>query len=166
MARALNILLFGALVVLFAGCASNGSFPNPFSACDNSAPSGGHFFSEFEDIPIPNEMREISGDSVITFAPTGVKCGMQRFQGRVEMVSLMNTMRRSMANHGWTLRSLLRAQRSILIFEKHDRMAFIEIIDGMLETEMRIVVSARLEGDSSSLDVRAYSTSGEQRLNR
>jgi hypothetical protein len=170
MARSLKILLLGALVVLFAGCASDGSFINPFSSSNDAAPVGGHFYSEFEDIPVPNEMREINSDTVITFAPSGVKCGMQRFKGRVEMVSLMNTMRRHMANNGWTLRSLLRAQRSILIFEKHDRMALIEINDGLLETEMRIVVASRLAGDSVSLDIRAYSTSsssfssGEQRL--
>jgi hypothetical protein len=168
MARSLTMLLLGTLVVLFAGCASDGSFKNPFSSSDDAAPLGGYFFSEFEDIPVPNEMKEVSGDTIITFAPSGIKCGMQRFKGRVEVVSLMNTMRRHMANNGWTLRSLLRAQRSILIFEKHDRMAFIEIIDGLLETEMRIIVSSRLEGDSISLDVRSYSVSsasaGEQRL--
>jgi len=167
MARSLTMLLLGTLVVLFAGCASDGSFKNPFASSD-AAPVGGYFFSEFEDIPVPNEMKEVSSDTVITFAPSGIKCGMQRFKGRVEVVSLMNTMRRHMANNGWTLRSLLRAQRSILIFEKHDRMAFIEITDGLLETEMRIVVSPRLEGDSVSLDVRSYSASsvpaGEQRL--
>jgi hypothetical protein len=111
-------------------------------------------------------MREISSDTIITFAPSGVKCGMQRFKGRVEVVSLMNTMRRYLANHGWTLRSLLRAQRSIMIFEKHDRMAFIEITEGLLDTEMRIVVSARLEGDSPAVDVRSYSAAGGQRLSR
>ena len=165
MTRSLKLLLLGTLVVLFAGCASVGSFKNPFS--DNTAaPAGGHFFSEFEDIPVPNEMREVSSDTIITFAPSGVKCGMQRFKGRVEVVSLMNTMRRYMASHGWTLRSLLRAQRSIMIFEKHDRMAFIEITEGLLDTEMRIVVSARLEGDSPTVDVRAYSATGGQRLSR
>jgi hypothetical protein len=66
-----------------------------------------------------------------------------------------------MAGHGWTLRSLLRAQRSILIFEKPDRIAFIEITDGLLETEMRVIVSARLEGDAVSLNARTYSASGE-----
>ena len=162
MTRLLKMLLLGTLITLFAGC---GPIKNPFSSSD-SVPLGGYFYSEFEDIPVPNEMKEVSGDSIITFAPTGIKCGVQRFKGRVEVVSLMNTMRRYMANHGWTLRSLLRAQRSILIFEKHDRMALIEISDGMLQTEMRIVVSSRLAGDSPSLDVRAYSASGEQRLTR
>ena len=155
MARSLKLLFLGTLVLLLTGCAG-GALVNPFSSSD-SGPVGGHFFSEFEDIPVPNEMREISSDSIITFAPTGVKCGMQRFKGRVEAVSLMNAMRRNMAGHGWTLRSLLRAQRSILIFEKRDRMAFVEITEGRLNTEMRIIVSARLEGDSVGLDVRAYS---------
>jgi len=165
MTRSLKLLLLGILAVLLAGCASDGSFKNPFSSDTAAVPLGGYFYSEFEDIPVPNEMREVSSDTIITFAPTGVKSGMQRFKGKVEVVSLMNTMRRHMANNGWTLRSLLRAQRSILIFEKQDRMAFIEITEGLLDTEMFIVVSARLAGDSPAVDVRSYSV-GEQRLSR
>ena len=166
MSRSLKLLLLGALAVLLAGCASDGSFKNPFSSDTAAVPLGGHFYSEFEDIPVPNEMREVTSDTVITVAPTGVKCGMQRFKGRVEAVSLMNTMRRHMANNGWTLRSLLRAQRSVMIFEKQDRMAFIEITEALLDTEMRIVVSARLAGDSPAVDVRSYSTAGGERLSR
>jgi len=165
MTRSLKLLLLGTLVVLFAGCAGDGPFRNPF-ADNTAAPAGGHFFSEFEDISVPNEMREVNSDTVVIVAPSGVKSGMQRFKGRVEVVSLMNTMRRHMAGQGWTLRSLLRAQRSMMIFEKHNRMAFIEITEGLLDTEMRVVVFARLEGDSPTVDVRSYSTAGDQRLSR
>ena len=161
MTRSLTLLLLGTLVVLFAGCASSGPFSNPF-ASNTAAPAGGHFFSEFEGIPVPNEMREVNSDTVIIIAPSGLKTGMQRFKGRVEVVSLMNTMRRHMAGHGWTLRSLLRAQRSMMIFEKHDRVAFIEMTEGMFDTEMRIVVFARLEGDSPAVDARSYSAAGRR----
>jgi hypothetical protein len=165
MPRSLKLLLLCGLIVLLAGCASDGSLSNPF-ASNTAAPAGGHFFSEFEDIAVPNEMREVGSDTVIIIAPSGLKTGMQRFKGRVEVVSLMNTMRRHMANHGWTLRSLLRAQRSMMIFEKPDRMAFIEITEGLLDTEMRIVVFARLAGDSPTMDVRTYSATGVQRLSQ
>ena len=170
MARSFKLLLLGIMAVLVAGCASDGSFKNPFVTEEPATPGTGFYYSEFEDIPVPNDMSESSGDTVVTFAPSGVKCGMQRFTGRVEVVSLMNTMRRYMANNGWTLRSLLRAKRSTLIFEKADRIASFEIADGVMSTEMRIVVSSRLEGDSASLDVNAYappvasSSSNSQRL--
>lgn len=159
------------LAVFSAGCASDGSFQNPFatSSEENAAPASGFYYSEFEDIPVPSEMSESGSDTVVTFAPSGIKCGMQRFTGRVEVVSLMNTMRKHMASNGWTLRSLLRAKRSILVFEKPDRIASFEIADGLMSTEMRIVVSSRLEGDAAGLDANSYAApaaSGSQRLSQ
>ncbi|MDR0828171.1 MAG: hypothetical protein LBN33_09925 [Desulfovibrio sp.] len=158
----LPILAFVALTS--AGCASDGSLKNPFSsdpAPAQSAPSSNYFFSEFNDIPIPNELSENRGDTFITFAPSGVKCGVQHFSGRVELVSLMNTMRRNMASNGWKLRSLLRAKESVMVFDKTDRMAAFQISDGMVTTDMRIFVTSRLEGDAPPADP-TYSTGSSQ----
>lgn len=151
-----RILLCCLAVFAFAGCASDGSFSNPFAS---SEPVSGnnYFFSEFPDIPIPNDMSESRNETFITFAPSGIKCGTQRFSGRVEVVSLMNTMRRNMANNGWTLRSVLRAKESTLVFEKPDRIVTLQISDGVIFTDMRIFVSSRLEGDSGSVNINAYS---------
>lgn len=152
--RMLRLACIGAFIIALVGCASDGTFKNPFSSEPESA--SGFFFSEFPDIPIPNEMSESSSDTFIAFAPSGIKCGVQRFTGRVEIVSLMNTMRRYMANNGWTLRSLLRAKESILIFEKPDRVVSFQISDGLLETSMRVYVSSRLEADSPSVEINPY----------
>ncbi|MDR1686116.1 MAG: hypothetical protein LBR82_06730 [Desulfovibrio sp.] len=142
--RVLPLLL---VVVLLTGCASDGSLKNPFSD-DAGEAAPAYFYSEFADIPIPSELSEARGDTFITFAPSGLKCGVQRFSGRVEVVSLMNTMRRNMASNGWSLRSLLRAAESVLVFEKTDRLAALQISDGMINTDMRIFVTSRLEGDT------------------
>ncbi|MDR2123970.1 MAG: hypothetical protein LBP38_03175 [Desulfovibrio sp.] len=137
------------LAVLLVGCASDGSLKNPFSSDGGeAAPAPESYYSEFPDIPIPSEMSEARGDTFITFAPSGLKCGVQRFSGRVELVSLMNTMRRNMASNGWALRSLLRAAESVLVFEKTDRLAAMQITDGLINTDMRIFVTSRLEGDT------------------
>jgi len=167
--RSTGLLLLLAVLLVCTGCASDGSFSNPFASSD-APPVQGYFFSEFSDIPVPNEMSESRSDTFITFAPSGIKCGVQRFSGRVESVSLMNTMRRYMATNGWTLRSLLRAKESILVFEKPDRIASFQISDGLVNTEMRIFVSSKLEGDSGSVDTHsytpAYSSGSEQQLSQ
>ena len=151
-----RVLLCCLLVLFCAGCASDGTLTNPFSS---SEPVSGtpYYFSEFPDIPIPNDMSEKRDDTFVTFAPSGVKCGTQRFSGRLELVSLMNTVRRNMASNGWTLRSVLRAKESTLVFEKPDRIATFQLSDGLIYTDMRLFVSSRLEGDSSSVNVNAYS---------
>ncbi len=150
------------LVVLLGGCAKDGSFSNPF-ADPQPAPTSPYYIGEFPDIPIPNDMSEASGDTFVTFAPNGLKCGTQRFSGRVELVSLMNTMRRNMAANGWTLRSLLRSKESILVFEKSDRIASLVFSDGMVFTDMRLFLSPRLQGDSSGVDLQTYTTPGAQK---
>jgi hypothetical protein len=159
------------LTAFFASaCATDGSFVNPFSSKEE-APSAGYFYSEFSDIPIPNELSESRSDTFITFAASGIKCGTQRFTGRVELVSLMNTLRRYMSSNGWTLRSLLRAKESTLVFEKPDRIATCQLSDGIIFTELRLFVSSRLDGDSGAGVPAAFpppdvSTGGTQQLQR
>lgn len=156
MFQSLRFLLACTLILLCTACASDGTFTNPFVHTAPDPNGSPYYFSEFGDVPIPNEMNESKSETFITFAPSGVKCGVQRFTGRVDVVSLMNTMRANMASNGWTLRSLLRAQESVLVFEKPDRIASLQISDGMVYTQMRLFMSSRLEGDSSSVEINPY----------
>jgi hypothetical protein len=153
-----RLSLILAAVVLCAACASDGSFRNPFSSTteESVAPAPAYFFSEFPDVPIPNEMTESKSETFITFAGSGIKCGVQHFSGRVEVVSLMNTMRKNMADNGWTLRSLLRAKESVLVFDKPDRVVAIHITDGVLSTDMRIFMTSKLEGDTAAVSINEY----------
>lgn len=152
-----RILVLGILGLFLAGCAADGTVANPFDSSDEQQPSTPYYFSEFPDVPIPHAMSEERGNTYVSFSPTGVKCGVQHFSGRLEVVSLMNTMRRNMANSGWTLRALLRSKESILVFEKSSQVCAMHITDGMIYTDMVVFVSPRLEGDTASLDISAYS---------
>lgn len=153
-----RLFLLGFLTLFLAGCASDGSLVNPFSDGEDAGQpvSAPYFYSEFPDVPIPNEMSEERGKTYISFAPSGMKCGVQHFSGRLEVVSLMNAMRRNLANHGWTLRALLRSKESILVFEKNNLICTMHISDGMIYTDMIIFMSPRLEGDSTAADFTAY----------
>jgi hypothetical protein len=151
----IRLSLLCAALVLCAACASDGSFRNPFAsegATESVAPAPTYYFSEFPDVPIPIEMEESKNDTFITFAASGVKCGVQRFTGRVDVVSLMNTMRRNLSSNGWTLRSLLRAKESVLVFDKPDRVVAFHISDGVLSTQMWVFMTSRLEGDAVSFE--------------
>ena len=153
------IMLLCLTTVMFTGCASDGSFVNPFESNDGgNAPANPYFFAEFPDVPIPNAVSEDSGKTFVTFAPSGVKSGVQVFSGYgADNVALMNSMRRNMASNGWTLRSLLRSKSSIMVFEKPDRICSVVVQDGMVSTTMHVFMSPRLEGDSASLDISAFS---------
>lgn len=141
-----------ALLLLTFGCASDGSVSNPFETAV-PVPGGDYFFSEFADIPIPNDMSESKSDTYTAASQgAGIKTGFQKFSGRVDAPALIRTMRRNMADHGWVLRSFLRSKESVLVFEKPDRICSIQITDGLIYTEMRIFLSTRLEGDIGDLD--------------
>ena len=152
-----RIVLLGFLSLFLAGCAADGSLVNPFDDSADQQPSTPYYFSEFPDVPIPHAMSEERGNTYISFSPTGVKCGVQSFSGRLEVISLMNTMRRNMADNGWTLRALLRSKESVLVFEKAHQVCAMHITDGMIYTDMIVFMSPRLEGDSASADTTAYS---------
>ncbi|MDR1359912.1 MAG: hypothetical protein LBJ82_02925 [Deltaproteobacteria bacterium] len=139
------------LALILAGCAADGSLRNPFSSSEDSTLESPYYLSEFSDVPIPQDMTEDKDETYISFAPSGLKCGVQHFSGRVEAVSLMNSMRRNMAAHGWILRALLRSRESILVFEKADSVCTMHIIDGRIYTSMILFMSARLDGDAESL---------------
>ncbi|MDR2161320.1 MAG: hypothetical protein LBO77_04175 [Desulfovibrio sp.] len=142
----LRIFLSALLLASLAGCASDGSLRNPFSSSEETVEPP-HYVSEFADVAIPSEMSEDRDKTYITFASSGLKCGVQHFRGRLEVVSLMNAMRRNMAANGWTLRALLRSSDSILVFEKAESICTLYIYDGSIYTNMVLFISARLEGD-------------------
>ena len=153
--------VLGLLLVMASGCASDGSFVNPFDSSSSTSESDGgyqdtsstgsqYYFAEFPDVPVPNDMSEKTSSTFVTFAPSGEKCGVQEFSGRYDAVSLMNTLRKNMADNGWTLRSMLRSKESVLVFDKQERVCSIVINDGLIYTSMKVYMSTRLQGDGSS----------------
>lgn len=138
-ARILPLLLI--LVIAFSGCSSL----NNEGATDPISSGLTYYFAEFQDVPVPNDMKPEKKETFITYSRDGIKLGAQTFSGRVEMASLVNAMHNYMQREGWVLRSVFRSSRSIMIFEKPERMCSIYISDGIFETSMLIFVSPKLQ---------------------
>ncbi len=132
--------------LLLSGCATGGGL---FSS-EDAEPVNQYFTAEFADVQLPNELKEDASKTMITFAASGSKFGVQVFSGRVDTVYVMNHMRKTMSSNGWTLRSALRTKNSVMIFEKPDRMASIMISEGVVSSTVHVFVSPRLDGDSLS----------------
>lgn len=144
------LMLFLVSILFLSACASDSSM-NPFAE-SAPAPTTPYYFDEFVDVPIPHDMREVNEETMVTYAPSGVKIGNQRFKGRVDANSLLTTMRKNMTGQGWNLHSLFRAQRSIIIYEKPDRVCTINIVDDTIYTNMYIFVTPKLSGDLVEYD--------------
>ena len=129
----LSPLVLAAALALLPGCATTSAKP-----VDSSPPSGGssaetydnpNYYYLFDDILVPNGMEHSTGDD-FSFDTQQFKAGIQVFNGRVVFDDLINFFLNNMAKDGWKKVSAVRSQKSILIFEKTNKAATVELVDG------------------------------------
>ncbi len=146
MRRLTHIACLCLMALALAGCFGSSSSDTGSTAgsADTSAPARDYYYDQFPDVAIPVDMSASAKDTFITYTADGLKLGMQVFSGRVEMGSLITVMQRYMLRDGWNLRSVFRAHRSILVFERSDRICALYISEGLVYTEMLVFVSPRL----------------------
>ncbi len=127
------------LVTLLGGCATTSS-----PAQDPANIGQDAYYDEFGDVPIPIDMTP-EKDRFTIMGKGGIKLGIEEFSGRVDKTSLVNAMQTYMARDGWTLRSLFRANRSIMVFEKPDRICTLYFTESSFSTTMLVFVSPLLQ---------------------
>lgn len=129
----LSPIVLAAALFVFTGCATTSAKP-----VDSSPPSGSNtaetydnpnYYYLFDDILVPNSMEHSPGDD-FSFDTQQFKAGIQVFTGRVVFDDLINFFLNNMAKDGWKKVSAVRSQKSILIFEKNNKAATIELVDG------------------------------------
>lgn len=148
--------LYIALILITISLTLGGCFGSDSDSTADPVSSGmTYYYAEFKDVAIPKEMTAQNKDTFITYSSDGTKLGTQIFSGRVEMASLVDAMGAHLQRDGWTLRSSFRSTRSILIFERADRICSIYISEGMLETNMLVFVSPKLAAGALQYSVPA-----------
>ncbi len=100
-------------------------------------------YYDFEDIPIPKEMKISPKDSIL-FESQDIKAGMLSFTGRVDSESLFNYFQISMPNKGWRLISYIKYGTYILTFDKPNKLCIIRIIERPFSSELQIWISPKL----------------------
>jgi hypothetical protein len=88
-----------------------------------------NYYYLFDDVLVPNGM-EHTPDEDFSFETQQFKAGIQNFQGRVVFDDLINFFLNNMVKDGWRKVSAVRSKKSILIFEKSNKAAIIELSDG------------------------------------
>jgi hypothetical protein len=102
-----------------------------------------HFYYDFEDVLIPQEMDLDSKESILFETPRA-KAGALVFSGRVDPVSLFNFFMINMPKDNWSLRSYFKYSRYVLVFEKPYKDCIITIVENPLKTTMQVWVAPRL----------------------
>ena len=111
-----------------------------------AAPSGLKAkYLEFQDIPIPPELDVQSKDSNV-FVSGQMKMGFLSLRGRVDSSSVLNFFAAALPHEGWRLKGQFRYNRSLLIFDKPDKVCVILIKEATYYTYVEIYVSPVVGG--------------------
>lgn len=115
-------------------------------------PKAASSYQEFDDILIPNEFAFVRKQSFVMETPA-FKTGMVTYKGRVNAVDAANFFERNMIRDNWHLRSKMKYNRTIMVFEKPDRDCIVNILDGTFDTVVEIIVAPRQDGGYSPAPV-------------
>ena len=125
-------------IVLVAGCGgiSTDSLMQSEPASQEEALSS---YYDFDDVIVPTDMNLDPDRSFVLETPTS-KSGVLVFSGNIERLSLTDYFINNMARDNWTMRSAIKSNRSLLLFEKPTRYCVLSITDGRFSTEAEIWV--------------------------
>ena len=97
-------------------------------------------FSRIQDIPIPPEIDVQSKNSYV-FQSGQMKMGFLTLRGRVDSNSVLNFFVAALPREGWRLKGQFRYNRSLLIFDKPDKVCVILMKEETYYTYVEIYVS-------------------------
>lgn len=154
------ILVVLALIALPACSALQNDSPSPDNASPASPAQGQpevktqtfenpNYYYDFGDILVPRELTFQSDESYV-FDTRSFKAGVMVFTGRVDNNDLINFFINNMTKDGWSVTTTLKGERSVLIFEKFNKSASIQIQAGFKSKVTIFAVEAK-GGPGSSM---------------
>ena len=99
-------------------------------------------YYEFADVLIPAELKPDTKNTFV-YQTAGLSAGVMTFNGRVELSSLVKFFERNMRKDNWRKISTFKSPRTMLLFQKENRLCVIQILEGY-KTEVIIWVAPTL----------------------
>jgi len=138
---------------LLGGCITmpeTRSRPAPSQAAPKKPAEEGPLPSDFEDIRIPRELKEIKDDTFFMQTP-GFSAGVLSMRGRVKRDALIAFFNTQMEKDNWRLVSFFKSPRSLMIFNKENRWCIINITEKNFYTYVEIWVAPTVSFQESGL---------------
>ena len=133
MFRVKYLAAFGLLVVILSGLGCS-NINIPFLKTEEpQAPT----YLNFPDVLIPPELK-VNRDRSFVFETGGFRAGTLILKGYVDPDSVADFFKTKMPNDGWTLKSIFRHPKTVLLFEKAGKSCIITIEDGTVWTYVEI----------------------------
>ncbi len=146
MKRITFAVIMSAFLMLVSACAENKPKPTkPANSVSISKPSEEQkttTYYDFNDIPVPTEMKLITNKSfLVEYA--NLKGGIMHFEGRVDALSLFNFFYVGLQKEGWNMVGYFKYGPYILLMEKPDRVCVVRIEDSGWNTKLEIWVTPK-----------------------
>ena len=151
--------LFACLLVLVlsSGCGTTGKSsappPNPIGQSSDLPPgssspppllppvAGRPLVFDFPDVPVPQELSRIDGDSFV-FQSGPLVVGLMTLKGiRVDVQSIISFYKIAMPRENWKPRGGFNAKKTVLIFEKPDKTCVINVYEKLFQTYVEVYVA-------------------------
>jgi hypothetical protein len=120
--------------------APTSSTPPPGTTPASSAAAPRPLFYDFPDIPVPQEL-DLQPKESYVIQSGSIKTGILTLRGRVDLNSLINFFQMAMLREHWKPKGYFRYQRSVLIFEKPDKICVIRLYEDIFYTYVEIFVT-------------------------
>lgn len=137
------IMVLGIFLVA-SSCAENKPKPPeaiPPAAQEQSSKDFTTYY-DFEDIPVPKEMKLITEKSfLVEYA--NLKGGIMHFEGRVEPLSLFNFFYVGLQKEGWNLVGYFKYGPYIVLMDKPDKVCVVRIEDAGWNTKLEIWITPK-----------------------
>ena len=137
-----NIALLTCLLFILFACAERKAKPPGEVTPQVSEEKQYTTYYDFEDIPIPKEMKLIV-DKTFLVEYANLKGGVMHFEGRVEPLSLFNFFYTGLQRNGWDLVGYFKYGPYILLMDKPDKECVIRIEDGGWNTRLEIWITPK-----------------------
>ncbi len=152
----LLIAVVASSFLLVSACSHFQTANGETQPSSDAAPQTMDNYYDFDDIPVPQEMK-LQGDESFILETPSERSGVMVFEGKVEIQSLRSYYINNMARENWNMRSAIKSSRTILVFEKPGRYCIITMMDGRFSTQMEIWVTPRSNGYAEPMGSSSFS---------
>ncbi len=146
-----SIVIMAVILLLFSGCSTLKK--NDKATTTTTAPAtrkDAPVYYDFDDVLIPKDLKVERDDSFV-YQTAGFTVGVLTLKARVDVSSLIVFFEKNMPKDNWRMISEFKSPNTMMLYQKENRWAVIEINEGTYYTSVKIWVAPTMSTTGSGL---------------